>query len=47
MFVQAKAGHAQGPTTERYLHGAKTTCPDLAELAEGRVFAGTDDLEAG
>ena len=45
MFVQAKAGHAQGPTTERYLHAAKTSYPDLAELAEGRVFAGTADPE--
>jgi len=24
MFVQAKAGHAQGSTTERYLHATKT-----------------------
>ena len=27
MFVQAKAGHAQGSTTERYLHAAKTSYP--------------------
>jgi len=25
MFVQAKAGHAQGSTTERYLHAARTS----------------------
>lgn len=39
MFVQAKAGHAQGSTTERYLHAAKTSYPDMAELAESRLFA--------
>ena len=38
MFVQAKAGHAQGSTTERYLHAARTTYPDAAELAEARLF---------
>jgi len=38
MFVQATAGHAQGSTTERYLHAAKTSYPDAAELAEARVF---------
>lgn len=38
MFVQAKAGHAQGSTTERYLHAAKTSYPDMAELAEARMF---------
>jgi integrase len=38
MFVQAKAGHAQGSMTERYLHAAKTSYPDIAELAEARLF---------
>jgi len=38
MFVQAKAGHAQGSTTERYLHAARTSYPDAAELAEARLF---------
>ena len=38
MFVQAKAGHAHGSTTERYLHAAKTSYPDAAELAEARLF---------
>jgi integrase len=38
MFVQAKAGHAQGSTTERYLHATKTAYPDAAELAEARLF---------
>jgi hypothetical protein len=40
MFVQAKAGHAQASTTERYLHASKTAYPDAAELAEARVFSG-------
>jgi len=39
MFVQAKAGHAQGSSTERYLHAAKTSYPDAAQLAEARLFA--------
>lgn len=43
MFVQAKAGHAQGSTTERYLHASQTSYPDAAELAEGRLFAEVDD----
>src|SRR5438128_7551591 len=38
MFVQAKAGHAQGSTTERYLHATRTSYPDAAELAEARLF---------
>jgi integrase len=38
MFVQAKAGHAQGSTTERYLHAHRTAYPDAAELAEARLF---------
>jgi integrase len=38
IFVQAKAGHAQGSTTERYLHAEKTDYPDAAELAESRLF---------
>jgi integrase len=38
MFVQAKAGHAQGSTTERYLHANRTTYPEMADLAESRLF---------
>ena len=38
MFLQAKAGHAQGSTTERYLHAHRTAYPDAAELAEARLF---------
>ena len=40
MFVQAKAGHAQGSTTERYLHASRTSFPGAAELAEARLFSG-------
>ena len=39
-LVQAKAGHAQGSTTERYLHAAKTSYPELGDLAEARLFGG-------
>jgi integrase len=38
LVVQAKAGHAHGSTTERYLHAHKTRFPDAAELAEARLF---------
>lgn len=38
MFVQAKAGHAQGSTTERCLHANRTNYPDMADLAEARIF---------
>jgi integrase len=38
MLVQAKAGHTQGATTERYLHAARISYPDAAELAEARLF---------
>lgn len=38
MFVQAKAGHAQGSTTERYLHANRTSYPEMADLAENRLF---------
>jgi integrase len=39
MFVQAKAGHAHGSTTERYPHAARTSYPDAAEFAEARLFS--------
>ena len=38
MYVQAKAGHARGSTTERYLHATKASFPNAAELAESRLF---------
>ena len=38
MFVQALAGHAQGSTTERYLHARRTSYPDMAGMAEERLF---------
>ena len=44
MFVQAKAGHAQGSTTERYLHANRTSYPDMAELAEARMFPTEKDV---
>jgi hypothetical protein len=47
MFVQAKAGHAQGSTTERYLHASRTAYPDAAELAEARLFGVAEPLGAG
>jgi hypothetical protein len=28
----------QGSTTERYLHANRTSYPDMAELAEARMF---------
>jgi integrase len=42
MFVQAKAGHAQGSTTERYLHTNRTAYPHAAELAKARLFGATE-----
>jgi hypothetical protein len=39
MFVKAK-GHAQGSTTERYVHADRTSYPDAAGLAEARLFGG-------
>lgn len=45
MYVQARAGHAHGSTTERYLHAARTAYPDLGDLAEARLFARADDHE--
>jgi integrase len=42
MFLRAKAGHAQGSTTERYLHANRTSYPDAAELAEARLFVPSD-----
>jgi Phage integrase family len=35
MFVQAKAGHAQGSTTERYLHAHRTSYPDARRACGG------------
>ena len=36
-----KGRHAQDSTTERYLHAARTSYPDAAELAEARLFTST------
>ena len=35
---RTKAGHAQGSTTERYLHATNTAFPEAAALAEARLF---------
>lgn len=47
MFVQAKAGHAQGSTTERYLHAQRTSYPNAAGLAETRLFHAALAAEGG
>ena len=39
MFVQAKAGHVHGSTTERYRHATKTAYRAAAELAEAAQSA--------
>jgi hypothetical protein len=39
MFVQAKAGHAQSSTTQRYLHAHRTSFPEAAALAEARLVS--------
>jgi integrase len=49
-YVQLKAGHSQGSTTERYIHAAQVLFPGAAARAEGACLAlrgGThDDQEA-
>ncbi len=37
-YIQHKAGHSQGTTTERYIHAAQTSFPDAARLVETRIF---------
>jgi hypothetical protein len=39
VYVQLKAGHAQGSITERYIHAAQVLFPGAAEKAERRLFA--------
>lgn len=41
IYVQARAGHAQGSITERYLHAAQILFPGAAERSEQRMFGGT------
>jgi integrase len=40
IYVQARAGHAQGSITERYLHAAQVLFPGAAERSEERMFGG-------
>lgn len=41
IYVQARAGHAQGAITERYMHAAQVLFPGAAERSERRMFAAT------
>jgi integrase len=38
IYVQARAGHAQGSITERYLQAAQVVFPGAAERSEERMF---------
>jgi integrase len=38
IYVQARAGHAQGSITERYMHAAQVLFPGAAERSERRMF---------
>jgi integrase len=38
IYVQARAGHAQGSITERYMHAAQILFPGAAERSEERMF---------
>ncbi len=38
-YIQHKAGHSQGSTTERYIHAAQIHFPGAAAKAEQRMFA--------
>jgi integrase len=38
IYVQARAGHAQGSITERYMHAAQILFPGAAERTEERLF---------
>ena len=44
IYVRQRAGHSQGPVTERYLHVAQVLFPGAAEKAEARLFS---DLPEG
>jgi integrase len=45
IYVQARAGHAQGAITERYMHAAQVLFPGAAERSEARMFG--DAIQAG
>jgi integrase len=38
IYIQARAGHAQGAITERYMHAAQILFPGAAERSEERMF---------
>ena len=38
IYVQARAGHAQGSITERYMHAAQVRFPGAAKRSEERMF---------
>jgi len=38
IYVQARAGHAQGSTTERYMHAGQVAFPGAVEKTEARMF---------
>jgi integrase len=42
IYVQARAGHAQGAITERYMHAAQVLFPGAAERSEARMFGHTN-----
>lgn len=42
VYVQLKAGHAQGAITERYIHAAQVLFPGAAQRGEDRLFAVLD-----
>jgi integrase len=46
IYVQARAGHAQGSITERYLNAAQVVFPGAVERSEERMF-GTNQQEGG
>ena len=40
IYVQARAGHAPGTMTERYVHAAQVAFPGAAGRSEERLFSG-------
>ena len=47
MYVQMKAGHAQGSVTERYVHAAQVLFPGAAEKGEARLFSAVGGTKSG
>ena len=42
-YVQSRAGHSAFTVTERYVHAAKHSMPEVADAAEAFVFGTTSD----